>query len=105
MPVVRAIASGVKEGTLSTTARDRRKCFNCGKVRHLLAKCWEKGGGIEGKGPKLKKDSDDDAGNTGDSASTGGRSKEVVFATIDLKNFPRVERARSATDRLHRSLR
>ena len=35
----RVITSGTKEGVLSSAACDRRKCFNCGKVRHIITRC------------------------------------------------------------------
>ena len=42
--------------------KDKRKpveCFNCHKLGHRRSKCWAKGGGDEGGGPKKSKESKD----------------------------------------------
>jgi hypothetical protein len=32
-----------------------KKCYNCGRIGHMSADCWRKGGGKEGQGPNQKK--------------------------------------------------
>src|SRR5882762_4953676 len=50
----RAAQTNVKGHEHSNNSSDPY-CTNCNKPGHLIAGCWSKGGGAEGKGPRQKK--------------------------------------------------
>ena len=49
-------------------------CFNCGNKGHIKAKCWSKGGGKEGQGPRRKRGGSKEGGKA-DTAATAESSK------------------------------
>jgi hypothetical protein len=46
-----------KGGKFSTrsSGNSKKECFNCHEKGHISKKCWAKGGGQEGQGPKGQK--------------------------------------------------
>ncbi len=51
------------------------KCFNCKKKGHVKAKCWAKGGGKEGQGPRHNRHGQ---GNTSDNAALAAdKTKDI----------------------------
>ena len=68
--------------------KDKRKpvkCFNCHKLSHHRSKCWAKGGGDEGGGPKKSKESKDSA-----SKAKEKKDKLEVWAAMVLPGKPAI---------------
>ena len=44
-----------EQGFIGTSSKKMLVCTNCKRKGHLIEKCWAKGGGKEGQGPKQRK--------------------------------------------------
>ena len=68
-----------------TKKMEKRKCFNCGKERHIRDNCWSKGGGHEGKGPARRKKGGDGVHQTQESINTS--LNDVTYSSQELHEF------------------
>jgi hypothetical protein len=71
-------ANGQKQSKLKSP---HLNCTNCGKRGHTKERCWAKGGGHEGRGPRVKrKDSESNSGKDRATATSGSAITEVNLA-------------------------
>jgi hypothetical protein len=79
-------ASNKASGTSSKTPTNRKlrfpdlKCTNCKKNGHTMDRCWAKGGGMEGKGPRRR---GVNGGSNSGSNTPGEKPTDAKLAEID----------------------
>src|SRR6267142_1251595 len=56
-----AMESGSRKGKDKSKDKKKVECYNCHKTGHYKSKCWAKGSGKEGQGPRRGKGMKDDA--------------------------------------------
>jgi len=73
-----AMESGSRKGKDKSKDKKKVECYNCHKTGHYKSKCWAKGSGKEGQGPRRGKGMKDDA------ALAKEKSEETeAWATIE----------------------